>query len=106
CARVERVPWIPDATVSKHLPSTLVIDIHERIAVAVAEADGVLRLVADDGALLDHAPPRDAAGMPCIHLGDADRVEPSLEAVGGAARAIAAMAPTLRRRIDAVSILP
>ena len=104
--RLERDPWITEATVTKDLPSTLVIDIHERIAVAVAESDGVLRLVADDGALLDAAHPRDAAGMPSIVMADADGVEPSLEAVGGAARAIAAMAPTLRRRIDAVSILP
>ena len=103
--RLERDPWIADATVTKDLPSTLVIDIHERIAVAVAESDGVLRLVADDGALLDAAHPRDAVGMPSIVMADADGVEPSLEAVGGAARAIAAMAPTLRRRIDAVSIL-
>jgi cell division protein FtsQ len=103
--RLERDPWIADATVTKELPSTLVIDIHERIAVAVAESDGVLRLVADDGALLDAARPRDAVGIPSI-VTDAEGVEPSPEAVGGAARAIAAMAPTLRRRIDAVSILP
>jgi cell division protein FtsQ len=102
--RLERDPWIADATVTKDLPSTLVIDIHERITVAVAESDGVLRLVAGDGALLDAAHPRDAVGMPSI-VTDAEGVEPSLESVGGAARAIAAMAPTLRRRIDAVSIL-
>ena len=33
---------------------------------AVAESDGVLRLVADDGAFLDAARPRDAVGMPSI----------------------------------------
>jgi cell division protein FtsQ len=104
--RLERDPWIADATVTKDLPSTLVIDIHERIAVAVAESDGVLRLVADDGALLDVARPRDAVVVPSIVTADAEGVEPSLEAVGGAARAIAAMAPAMRRRIDAVSILP
>jgi cell division protein FtsQ len=104
--RLERDPWIVDATVTKDLPSTLVIDVHERIAVAVAVSDGVLRLVADDGALLDVAHPRDAVGMPSIVTADAEGAEPSLDAVGGAARAIAAMTPTLRRRIDAVSILP
>ena len=104
--RLERDPWIADATVTKELPSTLVIDIDERIAVALAESDGVLRLVADDGALLDAAHPRDAIGLPSIVTADAEGVEPSLGAVGGAARAIAAMAPTLRRRMDAISILP
>ena len=102
--RLERDPWIADATVTKDLPSTLVIDIHERIAVAVAESDGVLRLVADDGAFLETALPRDAIGMPSI-VADGEGAEPSPEAVGGAARAIAAMAPTLRRRIDGISIL-
>ena len=104
--RLERDPWIADATVAKDLPSTLVIDVHERIAVAVAESDGVLRLIADDGALLDAARPRDAIGIPSIVTADAEGIEPSPEAVRGAARAIAAMAPTLRRRIEAVSILP
>ena len=102
--RLERDPWIADATVTKDLPSTLVIDIHERFAVAVAESDGVLRLVADDGAFLETASPRVATGMPSI-TADAEGMEPSREAVGGAARAIAAMAPTLRRRIDGISIL-
>ena len=103
--RLERDPWIADATVTKDLPSTLVIDLHERIAVAVAESDGVLRLVADDGAFLETARPRVAIGMPSIVIADAEGMEPSPEAVGGAARAIAAMAPTLRRRIDGISIL-
>jgi cell division protein FtsQ len=103
--RLERDPWIADATVTKDLPTTLVIDLHERFAVAVAESDGVLRLVADDGAFLETASPRVANGMPSIVTADAEGMEPSPEAVGGAARAIAAMAPTLRRRIDGISIL-
>ena len=103
--RLERDPWIADATVTKALPSTLVIDLHERIAVAVAESDGVLRLVADDGAFLETARPRIAIGMPSIVVADVEGMEPSPEAVEGAARAIAAMAPTLRRRIDGISIL-
>ena len=54
-ARLERDPWIAQATVTKDLPSTLVIDIDERVAVAVVETGGALRLVADDGALLEAA---------------------------------------------------
>ena len=103
--RLERDPWIGGATVTKDLPSTLVIDIDERVAVAVTESNGVLRLVADDGAFLETAPPRLAIGMPSIVTADAAGMEPSPEAIEGAARAIAAMAPTLRRRIDGISIL-
>jgi cell division protein FtsQ len=109
--RLERDAWIADATVTKDLPSTLIIEIHERVAVAVAVSDGVPQLVADDGAFLETATPRVAMGLPSIAVANpeggqpSDSVEPSAEAVGGAARAIAAMAPTLRRRIEGVSIL-
>ena len=103
--RLERDPWIAEATVTKDLPSTLIIDIDERVAVAVAELDGILRLVADDGAFLEAAVPRVAVQMPSIVAADTEGVEPSPEAVGGAARAIAAMAPSLRRRVDSVSVL-
>jgi cell division protein FtsQ len=103
-ARLEREPWIAGATITKGLPSRLVIDIHERVAVAVVESGGILRLVADDGALLEAALPRVSAGLPVIAFTDRQAVG-SQDAVGGAARAIAAMAPILRHRIDGVSIL-
>jgi cell division protein FtsQ len=102
--RLERDPWIARATVTKDLPSGLLIDIRERFPVAVAESGGLLRLVADDGALLDAALPRMAVGLPVIASIE-EGLEPEPEAVRGAARAIAEMAPTLRHRIDGVSIL-
>lgn len=104
-ARLEREPWIAEATITKELPSTLIIDVHERVAVAVLESGGVLRLVADDGSLLEAALPRAAAGLPVIAPTDELGLEPAPEAVEGAARAIAAMIPTLRHRIDGVSVL-
>jgi cell division protein FtsQ len=103
--RLERDPWIAEATVTKDLPSTLIIDIDERVAVALVEFDGILRLVADDGSFLEVAAPRVAVQMPSIVAADTEGVEPSPEAVGGAARAIAAMAPSLRRRVESVSVL-
>lgn len=103
--RLERDPWIVEATIAKDLPSTIVVDVHERVAVAVAEVGGIPRLVADDGVLLEAALPRVAAGLPRIAAAEQDGPEPTIEAVDGAARALAAMAPTLRRRVDLVSIL-
>ena len=103
-ARLERDPWIAQATVTKDLPSTLVIDVDERVAVAVVETGGALRLVADDGALLEAARPRTAAGLPTIASTEPG-VQPGPDAIGGAGRAIAAMAPSLRGRIHGVSIL-
>jgi cell division protein FtsQ len=102
--RLERDPWIVEATITKHLPSELVIDIHERVVVAVVQSGGVVRLVADDGALLEAALPRVAARLPLIASTE-EGVEPPGSAVGGAARAIAAMTPTLRHRVGGVSIL-
>ena len=43
-ARLERDPWIAGATITKDLPSRLVIDIHERVAVAVVESDAIARV--------------------------------------------------------------
>ena len=103
-ARLEQDPWIAHATVTKDLPSTLVIEIDERVAVAVVGTGGALRLVADDGALLEAALPRTAAGLPTIASTEPG-VQPGPDAIAGAARAIAAMAPSLRGRIHGVSIL-
>jgi cell division protein FtsQ len=101
--RLERDPWIAEATITKDLPSALIIEVRERVAVAVVNTEGILRLVADDGALLEAALPRMAIGLPVIASTE-EGLEPAADAVGGAARAIAAMAPTLRHRIDGVSI--
>lgn len=103
--RLERDPWIAEATITKDLPSRLVIVIHERVAVAVVESGRVLRLVADDGSLLEGVQPRAAAGLPVIAFTEEQGAEPTMDAVGGAARAIAAMVPTLRQRVDGVSVL-
>ena len=103
-ARLERDPWIAEATITKDLPSALVIDIVERYVVAVVESGGVLRLVADDGVLLEAALPSVANGLPVI-AATQHGVEPEPTAVAGAARAVTAMSPSLRQRIDGVSIL-
>jgi cell division protein FtsQ len=103
--RLERNPWVADATVTKDLPSTVSIAVHERVAVAVAESGGVLRLVGDDGTLLDLALPRTASGLTRIASAFEGAAEPTVEAIGGAARAIAAMTPAVRHRVSVVTIL-
>jgi cell division protein FtsQ len=103
--RLERDPWIADATVTKDLPSTVSIDITERTAVGVVESGGALRLVADDGVLLEAALPRLATGLPRITSAEEGAPEPATEGIRTAAGAIAAMTPVLRREVNAVSIL-
>jgi cell division protein FtsQ len=103
--RLERDPWIADATITKDLPSTVSIDILERVAVAVVESEGILRLVADDGVLLEAALPRLATGLPHIASAEEGAPEPTTEGIRAAALAVAAMTPALRREVDVVSVL-
>ena len=101
--RLEADPWVADATISKHLPSTLVVDIQERSPVAVIESTGLLRMVAGDGTLLDAAGP--VVSLPLIASAEGALPEPAPAAVRDAARAVARMTPSLRRQVAQVSIL-
>lgn len=101
--RLEADPWVAEATISKRLPSTLIVDIQERSPVAVIESTGLLRLVAGDGTMLDAAGP--GVSLPLIASAEATVPVPSPTAVHDAARAVAAMAPVLRRQVSRVSIL-
>ncbi len=59
-ARLRASPWVADATVSRTLPDTLRVEIHERVPLALAEMDR-LYLMDGDGALVDIYGPRTAA---------------------------------------------
>jgi cell division protein FtsQ len=56
-ARLRSSPWVADATVTRTLPDTVRVDIHERIPLALAEVDR-LYLMDGDGALVDIYGPR------------------------------------------------
>jgi cell division protein FtsQ len=101
--RLEAQPWIADATIIKHLPTTVVLDVREHIVVAVTESAGVPRLVAEDGSLLDVA--GGGSVLPRIVAADSTTVEPPTDQVGGAARALAAMDGALRSQVAQVSIM-
>ena len=93
--RIERDPWVGEATVTKDLPSTLILTIEERFAVAVVNDGTVERLVADDGALLDVGAPSTLPRI--VAAEDATTADPA--AVRDAARALAAMRPEVRRLV-------
>jgi cell division protein FtsQ len=57
--RLRASPWVADATVSRTLPDTLRVEIHERVPLALAEMDR-LYLMDGDGALIDIYGPRTA----------------------------------------------
>lgn len=59
-ARLRSSPWVADATVSRTLPDTLRVEIHERVPVALAEVDQ-LYLMDGNGDLVDVYGPRTGA---------------------------------------------
>jgi cell division protein FtsQ len=100
-ARLEREPWVAEATLTKELPRTVVLTIRERVPVAVVNDGSVERLVADDGSLLDIGAP---STLPRIVAGDgATTSDPG--AVRAAAGVVAAMRPDVRRQIAFVRLL-
>jgi cell division protein FtsQ len=59
-ARLRASPWVADATVTRALPDTLRVEIHERVPLALAELDR-LYLMDEDGGLIDIYGPRTGA---------------------------------------------
>jgi hypothetical protein len=59
-ARLRSSPWVADATVTRALPDTLRVEIHERVPLALAELDR-LYLMDQDGGLIDIYGPRTGA---------------------------------------------
>ncbi|MBK9071988.1 MAG: FtsQ-type POTRA domain-containing protein [Myxococcales bacterium] len=65
--RLERLPWVRQASVSRQLPDTLEIEVTERVAVAAVNADG-LYLVDADGRLFKRGDTKtgELMGLPVI----------------------------------------
>jgi cell division protein FtsQ len=64
--RLKRNPWIGEATVLKFYPGRLQVDIVERSAFALWQADGHVSLIAQDGAILDSEITRRFANLPLV----------------------------------------
>lgn len=97
--RLETSPWVATVAVSRVLPSTLTVTIHERTAAAVVRAPGgALFLVAGDGMVL--APAAGASGLPAL-TGTLPglRVGARIPGANGALAAVAALPPRLAGRV-------
>lgn len=64
--RVEQVPWVERASISRLLPDTLVIDIQERPRLAVWQHRGRLAVLDTDGAVIGGADPFRFADLPLV----------------------------------------
>lgn len=93
---LEADPWIERATVSRDLPSTIVVSIVERIPVARTAAE----VLAADGTVL---PGADGTDLPTIRA-VVGEVSPAQR--GAAAAAAGALARAVRSRVDDVLVEP
>jgi cell division protein FtsQ len=99
-ARLEDEPWIHDATVSTELPGTITITVRERVPALVLDAPDGRRLLAADGTDLGHAAA--SLTLPTVTAIEGSTLDEASLAQAG--RAVAAMAPALRTRVDAVVV--
>lgn len=97
---LERDPRVADATVVRHLPSTLSIDVIERHAVAVAPTADDPGAVAADGTIL---PGVDFSGLPEIRAAVGVLSE---EGQDSALSALVAVPGDVRARVDALVVQP
>lgn len=103
-ARLERSPWVAQATVGRHLPGDLTVSIVERAPVAaVLEGTGAPVMIAADGTRLGTKPRGEP--LPIVQGTDASAgVEGSVVATGGAVAA--SMTPLLRDQVAEVIVGP
>lgn len=100
---VDQHPWVAEARVRRDLPSTLVVEIEERIPVAWVADPGGGAAVAADGIVVQ----RRDEGTGLVSLGPVEQLEEpgALTAAPRASvRVVASLPPRIRREVAAVSL--
>ena len=110
---LEKNPWIAGATIARHLPSTLDVQIRERTAMAAVPEQGGYALIAGDGTRLATASkPKD---VPVVVSSDPGRptpvtgtrmtpMPPTQVQLVAAVRALGVMADPVRQAVERVSV--
>lgn len=65
-ARLEALPWVRYASVERHLPDTIRIEIDERRPIALWQHEGRLALIDGDGAVIGDDVPQAYRGLPMV----------------------------------------
>jgi len=94
-SRVRTLPSVADAEVRRSWPTTLVIDVSERIAVATVAVDGGFWLLDGDGVVFDTRPKR-PKGLALLQVAQPGASDPATRA---ALRVAAALTPALREQL-------
>lgn len=95
-AALRQDPWIAEAWIETHLPSTLVVHVRERVPIAVADGQAV----AADGVVL---PGARVQGLPILRSSTGS-LRPDYAAA--ATRVLDALPGTWRRQVEIVLVLP
>lgn len=95
---LEQVAWVAGARVERHLPDTIVVEIVERVPMALWQHDQKLFLVDGEGSLLSSSRPEDYPNLPILVGEDAPRRGPEL------IRALKSE-PAIRERVDAAVLI-
>lgn len=97
--RVEALPAVHSADVSRAWPDRIRIDVSERHAVAVAERDGVLEGL-DASGVLFRSYPSPPSGLPLVRVGP----DVKAEAIVEAAKVVTSLPGRLSRRVASVDV--
>ncbi len=62
--RLETIPWVKKAEIIRKFPGTVVIDIEERVPVAMVSLDGKLFYIDDEGTVFKEASKKDNKDLP------------------------------------------
>ena len=65
-SRIEALPWVRHATVERRLPSVIYLRVAERRPMALWQADGLLTVIDETGAVIPGARPEDFAGLTLV----------------------------------------
>lgn len=79
--RLLEYPWIADARVSRRMPDTLVVDIVERVPVAIWQHNGQLMLIDEAGVLLEEVAADAMPALPLVIGEGANEREPQYQAL-------------------------
>jgi len=98
-ARVETIPAVKSASVSRSWPHTIAIEITERTPVAVVERGAGLQAVDEDGVLFGSYP-RKPDDLPLVQTS----ADVKSEALAEAARVVSSLRPDIAAKVDRVDV--
>lgn len=100
---IEAHPWVREARLRKVFPSTLKVEIQERVPAAVLETDGAFLLIDREGEVLERFPVRPEIPLPLLR--DTTHFQKHFqEKIGLAWACLDELPPEIRQSIDSLDL--